>query len=395
MKILLLHDYGTPTGGAELQMLALRRGLRERGHDARLLSSRAQLAPGPNVADYTCFGSTTRLQVLSQTVNPSAYRQLRRALRAFRPDVVHVRMFLWQLSPLILPLLRDVPSIYQVVVFKPICPIGSKLLPDGSPCRYPAGAVCLHTGCMTPQTWAVMMLQRRLWLRWRGVFDRVVTISYAMRERLQAEGIAPVEVIYNGVPERPMRPPLSDPPTIAFAGRLVREKGIDVLLDATARLAPEVPDLRVLIAGAGPERERLAAQIERRGLARRVTLLGHLSRAELESRFDAAWVQAIPSRWEEPFGNVATEAMMRGTAVVASAFGGLAESVADGVTGLLVPPGDVESLTTALRAVLRDRELAERMGRAGRERALTLFSEARCVDHFEQLYREISAPRTS
>jgi glycosyltransferase involved in cell wall biosynthesis len=393
MKILLLHDYGTPTGGAELQMLALRLGLRERGHDVRLLSSRAQLAPGPNVADYTCFGSTTRVQVLSQTANVSAYWQLRRALREFRPDVVHVRMFLWQLSPLILPLLMDVPSVYQVAVFKPICPIGSKLLPDGSPCHYPAGRICLRTGCMTHQTWTAMMVQRHLWLRWRRAFDRIVTISRAMQERLEAEGIAPVEVIYNGVPERPMRPPLNGPPTIAFAGRLVREKGIDVLLEATARLTPLFPDLRVLIAGAGPERERLMAQIERLRLAQHVTLLGHLSREALESCFDTAWVQAIPSRWEEPFGNVATEAMMRGTAVVASAFGGLAESVADGETGLLAPPGDIDALTTALRTVLNDRDLAERMGSAGRVRAHTLFSEDRCVDQFEQLYREISAPK--
>ena len=71
MKILLLNDLGTATGGAELQMLSLRQNLRSRGHDARLLSSRATpVADTKLLADYSCFGSNTRLQVLTQTVNP-------------------------------------------------------------------------------------------------------------------------------------------------------------------------------------------------------------------------------------------------------------------------------------------------------------------------------------
>ena len=115
MKILLVHDYGTRTGGAELQMLALRKGLRARGHDVRLFSSNVPLAGGTVIADETCYGhSGTRWQAVSQTLNVSAYRRLRALLRTFRPDVVHVRMFLSQLSPLILPLLRNIPAIYHV-----------------------------------------------------------------------------------------------------------------------------------------------------------------------------------------------------------------------------------------------------------------------------------------
>ncbi|QYO65091.1 glycosyltransferase [Leptolyngbya sp. 7M] len=145
MRILLLHDYGTATGGAELQMLSLRRGLRERGHEVRLLTSRAQIvANSPLLADYNCFGTTGKLQVLSQTINPSAYWALRRALEEFQPDVVHVRMFMWQLSPLILPLLKNIPCLYQTAVYKAICPLGTKVLPDGRACSFTAGRACLQ-----------------------------------------------------------------------------------------------------------------------------------------------------------------------------------------------------------------------------------------------------------
>jgi glycosyltransferase involved in cell wall biosynthesis len=393
VRVLLVHDYGTATGGAELQMLALRDGLRARGHDVRLFASRARHVPSEVVADHTCYGTTGRLQVLTQTVNPSAVRQLARVLREFRPDVVHVRMMLWQLSPAILPLLRGVPCLYQAAVYKAVCPRGTKLLPDGTACRDRAGTACLRNGCLTVQSWVPLMLQRALWNRWRGVFDRVVALSTVMRERLEAEGVAPVRVVHNGVPERAARPPLAGPPLAAYAGRLAPEKGVDVLLRAFARAAPSAGDARLLVLGDGPERERLTALAGALGVAGRVEFAGHLTRAAMERRLDAAWVQAVPSLWEEPFGNVTTEAMMRGTAVVASAVGGQRDIVDAPDAGFLVPPADDAALADALARLLGDRAAAERVGAAGRARALARFSEAACLDRFEALYDEIIRDR--
>jgi glycosyltransferase involved in cell wall biosynthesis len=91
-------------------------------------------------------------------------------------------------------------------------------------------------------------------------------------------------------------------------------------------------------------------------------------------------VQAVPSRWEEPFGLVAAEAMMRGTAVVASENGGLAEQVEPGATGYLAPAGDAGALARALERVVRARDLAERMGASARVRALAELTIDRHVD---------------
>jgi glycosyltransferase involved in cell wall biosynthesis len=109
----------------------------------------------------------------------------------------------------------------------------------------------------------------------------------------------------------------------------------------------------------------------------------------MEQRFDQAWVQVVPSRWAEPFGMVAAEAMMRGTAVVASGSGGLLEVVQNGHTGLLVPPESVDSLAQALLTLLRDRPLAETMGQAGRAVALAHFSETVFVDKFIHQYETL------
>lgn len=392
MKILLLNDFGTATGGAELQILSLRQGLRERGHEVRLLSS--SISPVANteiLSDYRCFGTDTKFQVLSQTVNPSAYLCLRQILHEFKPDVVHVRIFMGQLSPLILPLLKDVPCLYQAAMYRAICPTGKKILPNGSPCQDKAGLACLRQGCLTPQSWFVLMIQRQLWQRWQKAFDLVVALSYGMKDKLEAEGIKPVQVVHNGVPERSSRPPLNVPPTVAFAGRLSLEKGISVLLKAFAQVLAQVPDARLLIAGQGNEKTELLSLAEELGISKKIIWLGHLSRTELENHFDSAWVQVVPSLWDEPFGNVTTEAMMRGTAVIASAVGAQPEIVEEGVSGFLVPPNDVAALASALVRLLSDLALAEKIGQAGRQRALNHFSENRRTEHFLELYQKLYA----
>jgi glycosyltransferase involved in cell wall biosynthesis len=298
-------------------------------------------------------------------------------------------MFLTQLSPLIMPLLKEVPSLYHVVWYRPICPLGTKMLPDGTACQRPAGAVCYRNHCLPLRDWLPLMLQMRLWRHWRHVFNLIVANSEAIKRRLVAEDIEPVEVVWNGVPIQPQRPPLTSPPTVAFAGRLVREKGVDVLLQAFAKVVTQIPEARLLLAGEGPEQEHLNRLLADLGLSSSVSTLGHLPRPELEQHFAAAWVQAVPSRWAEPFGIVAAEAMMRGTAVVASSSGGLVDIVRDGETGFRIPPDDASALAEALLRLVRDRELAEQMGRAGREVALAHFSEATFVDRFVELYQTL------
>ncbi|MCS6814573.1 MAG: glycosyltransferase family 4 protein [Cyanobacteria bacterium] len=389
MKILLIHDYAELIGGAEVGALTLRNGFRQRGHDARLFAARTQPNPKTSIADYTCLGTTSRFRGLLQTVNPWAYWRLKQVLADFQPDVVHVRMFLTQLSPLILPLLQPIPSLYHVVWYRPICPRGSKLLPNGTPCQTAAGLACYQNRCLPLQDWLPLMGQMQLWQRWRSAFDCIVANSYAVQQQLLAAGISPVRVIWNGVPVLPARPPLTAPPTIAVAARLVPEKGVDVLLQAVAAISDRIPNLQVLVAGHGPQFPALQQLAHQLGIANQVTLLGHLPRAQVEAHFAKAWVQVVPSRWAEPFGFVAPEAMMRGTAVIASHTGGLAEIVQEGTTGFLVPPGDVDALADALVRVLSDRTLAERLGAHGRERALQHFSESVWIDQFLQLYRTL------
>lgn len=386
MKILLINDYASLVGGAEVIALTLRDGLREYGHDARLFTSRARPDGGPSVADYTCFGTTSGWRTAFQCANVAAWWRLRQVLAEFQPDVVHVMMFLTQLSPLILPLLRSRPSIYQVNWYRPICPRGTKMLPHGTMCTVPAGIVCLQAGCVVTQDWPLVMAQMGLWQCWQSAFDLIVPISETVRRRLSAHGIqATAPPLIGTVPRSPRRP-LADPPLVACAARLTPEKGVDVLLRAFATVHGHQPKARLVIAGDGPERNHLESLAVTLGLGAAVRFLGHLSRTEMEKALETAWVQVVPSRWSEPYGIVALEAMMRGTAVIASGEGGLAEIVQPGQTGLLVPPGDHIALGETLLTLVNDRKLAERMGRASHTVALARYTIQASVEYWLPIY---------
>lgn len=388
MRILLVNDYAEAAGGAERVTDMLREGLRDRGHDARLLASTASTAGGRGRADYPCFGTTSGLRTLVRTINPDAAWALRRAMADLQPDVVHVRMFLTQLSPAILPLLRHVPALYHAVWYESICPKGTKQLPDGSACHHPAGTACRRERCLSRRAWAPLIAQQRAW-RLLDPFDAVVANSEHTRRRLLAAGVDATEVIPNGVPDAPQRPQLGDTPVAAYAGRLVAEKGVDVLIRAFGAARAAVPSAQLWIFGDGRERHRLELLAGERAVAGAVRFFGHLDAAELERRLREVWVQVTPSVWEEPFGLAAAEALSRGTAVVASDAGGLPEVLADGA-GRLVTAGEERPLADALVDLLGDRERAEACGARGREKAGERLSADRFVERFLSLYKRVT-----
>ena len=392
MRILLISDYATPTGGAEHVMLGLRTALRERGHEVRFLASTARPLGQESQADYHCFGLMSKARGLVQVWNPSAYRQLKSILEEFQPDVVHVRLFLSQISPSILPLLRHVPTIFHAAWYRTICPLGTKLLPDGQDCHEAAGLACVRHQCIPFYTLPTVTLQ--MWLTRRGwpAFDHVVANSHATRQVLEEQGVPVDQVIWNGVVSSPQGQPDPRFPIVAFAGRLVWEKGTDLLIQAFARILPDIPHARLWIAGDGPERANLETLATQLGIEASVDFLGMLPRDEMNRRFGVAWVQAVPSRWREPFGLVAAEALMRGTPALVSDSGGLAEIVEHGVTGCRTPSGDLPALTETLRNMLRDPVRLRQMGLRARAFALQNLDQRIFVDHFIDLYQALQTP---
>ena len=150
---------------------------------------------------------------------------------------------------------------------------------------------------------------------------------------------------------------------VGYAGRLADHKGVDVLLEAVARMASAT----LVVAGSGPSERALRRRAERPDLARRVTFTGSLTGPELAYFYRSVDVLAVPSRttptWVEQFGRVAVEAMAQGTPVVATTSGALPDVV--GGAGLLVPPDDAPALRQALTELLDDPALRAHCREAG------------------------------
>ena len=188
----------------------------------------------------------------------------------------------------------------------------------------------------------------------------VIAVSESLAAEARELGARDVRVIPNGVDVPSSVGEEADPPEVLFVGRLSAEKGIEDLVAAAN-------GLNLVVVGDGPLRDRVPAA------------LGFVPREEVERRYERAAVVACPSH-REGFGLACAEAMAHGRPVVASAVGGLRELVADGETGLLVPPGDRAALRDAVRSLLADPERRRRMGAAGRERIAALCGWDRVVD---------------
>ena len=236
----------------------------------------------------------------------------------------------------------------------------------------------------------------------------VIAVSEGMRADVlsayPAVDPAKVHVIYNGIDSEQYAPdPATDvverygvdltKPSVVFVGRITRQKGVPVLLRAAAHLDPEVQ--LVLCAGA-PDTPELGAEVAglveelRKTRTGVIWLSGMLSKREVIQLLSHSTLFACPSVYE-PLGIVNLEAMACGTAVVASKTGGIPEVLADGETGLLVPPDEPEPLAEAINSLTREPDRAAAMGRAGRERAQTLFDWGRIARQTADLYESVVA----
>jgi glycosyltransferase involved in cell wall biosynthesis len=169
-------------------------------------------------------------------------------------------------------------------------------------------------------------------------------------------------------------------------GRLRRQKGHDVAMRAFAEIAREEPRARLLVAGDGPERRALESLRAKLGLADRVAMLG--TREDVPRLFSASDLVVAASRWEG-FGLAVAEAMAAGVPVVATNVDSFPEILEDGVSGILVPPGDPPALARAALRVLRDEALARRLAGKARERVRRDFTVERMIRAHEEIYEGV------
>jgi glycosyltransferase involved in cell wall biosynthesis len=208
-----------------------------------------------------------------------------------------------------------------------------------------------------------------------------------------------VEVIPYAVdlpaPSRTALPRAAGGCAVLFVGRLAERKGVRYLIDAIADL-PATLQPHLTIIGDGPERQALEAQTQARGAAGRVTFLGWVTPEQLDAAYAATSVFVLPAVVDargdtEGLGMVLLEAMTYRVPVISTPLGGVTDIVQNDETGLLVPPNDASALAAAITRIATDPALAERLGAAGRDYAVSHFSWAAVLSQWRALYAGVLA----
>jgi glycosyltransferase involved in cell wall biosynthesis len=302
-----------------------------------------------------------------ETVDFGASRSVRplwRVLHQVRPDVVHVHT----------------PSTSGL----------TKLALAARLARVQVVVVTLHQVAPDVLAWRNRVVNRV----GQFLIDTTVAVSTGVADtQSRRAGLSRrrIEVVRNGVPDAPLVAPEDDVVSrkageiwAGYFGRLAEEKGIDTLVDATARVRRAGDDLRLLIVGDGYELAALQSQARAAGCADAVVFTGY--RSDARTLMTAVDIVVHPPRFEG-FGLVVAEAMAAARPVVATnVAGGIPEMVDDGRTGLLVPYGDAEAMAGALGRLCRDRRLRDELGRAGRARYLDGFTVQEMTARTLRLY---------
>jgi glycosyltransferase involved in cell wall biosynthesis len=300
--------------------------------------------------------------------------QFRRRLLALRPDIVHVHL---EYSTLVGALaVQSLPSPWPILV--------------ASVANDPYRQSPFHR-----------LAGRRL----APSFDVHITHSRGIQDSVRrAYGRRPRRVarVNLGIDLRRFDRSLANPERVAeyrrgagrvvgTIGRLVPQKAMHVLLDATPALLRAHPDTRVLVVGDGPLRGALEAQARRLGIRDAVVFVGY--QEDVVSAYAAMDVFVLPSR-DEGFGLVFLEAMAMGVPVVGTRVIGSEDAVDDGVTGLLVPYQNAPALAEAVRAMLEQPGLAQRFRETAAERVRAVYSRERFAVQVEAIYRELVEARS-
>ncbi len=345
MKILVVNwqDRLNPqAGGAEIHLHEIFSRLAGEGHDITLLVSGFPGAPPSEQLDGMAVHRTGRRLTFGLHVPGYFKRHLaHRGFDVVVEDLNKIPVFMpfWTRQPVVLL----VHHLFGATAFREA--------------SFPVAAI----------TWG---LERPLPLVYGNC--SVVAVSVSTAEDLRARGLDREEIalVPNGVDLKRYAPgpetERAPDPTLLYLGRLKRYKGVELILRAVARLKDEGHlRLRFLVAGKGDHREALEAERDRLDLGDTVDFLGYVSEDEKIRLFRTCWIHVLTSP-KEGWGISTLEAAACGTPTLASDSPGLRDAVVDGVTGRLVPHGNLEALARALADLVRDGDGRKAMGREAR-----------------------------
>lgn len=387
----LERDVCAPRGGGlAVYLVETINGLRASGMDVAAVEFDPD-APGEQRLGEHCH----RVRGFRFRFRPDTVDAFRKILEAEAPDVVHLHGLFYEMHPRVMDLLRGCRVVCTVHDVGPVCFRGTRLNRARRVCHKRAGLGCVACGCYVPGRKesfgadVLRVLQQRRFLSGFRRADRVVAPSGYVRQALVENGLAHerIDVIPLFTRFDVSDGGDDDSTEVLFVGRLEPDKGAEQFIEALAAIRDE--RWTATLVGDGSTRAAVEHLASRAGLGDRVRFAGSATAEELRVHYRRCSFVVFSSLLPESFGLVGVEAMSFGKPVVAFESGGVTQWLDDGVTGLIVPHGDVAQLAANVRRLLRGRAERQRFAENARRAVREKYTLARHLEQVRALYDRV------
>lgn len=421
MKIILVNKFHYLKGGSETYYFGLAEGLKAAGHEVHFFAMEGDKNLPCEDADLFVSakdynGPSSLTQKVSAAASLIYSNEAKEKFQALcervQPDVVHMNLVHRQITLSILdaPYLKEhgVPVLFTAHDYILVCPNYLMLDGRGSVCDACLGgkfSSCLKRKCVKGSTAkSAMAFAEAEYLRLSHAYnkiDKIVCPSSFMAQKTIEGGLESNRVSHmtNFCSAETLEQAHSDfdgtdykSPYLLFFGRLSKEKGVDLLIDAFASIEDMIPDWRLVIVGDGPEREALAQRVENLSCKDRIEFAGYQTGAPLQKYVERASLAIACSRCRENMPYSIVEAFASGTPIVGARIGGIPELVREGETGFACEPDDSHSLADAIiRGVkfIGDKDTYRDMQQKCRDYVLNNCDQSKYIEQLTGLYQEL------
>lgn len=401
LRILLCHNLYQITGGAEFFFHEVGRVLKENGHDVAFFSAKDEFSSDrewdkyfPEVTSYASGSLASQIVAFpSMIYNRRAKENMARLIDDFKPDLIHAFAIYVKLTPAILDAAREagVPVVMSCNDYKHICP-NYKLFHHGHVCEACKGGKfyqamvnrCCHGSLAYSAASSIEAYAHNAMDIYRKNVHTFLFASEFMAHKTEefwGKETFRWKMLRNPFDAKKIEYSKISENYILYFGRLIDEKGVNVLLDAMALL----PDIKLIIVGDGPDRTVLEQHAQKLNL-KQAEFVGAKWGDKLDQILQGCRFVVVPSLWHENFPYVILQSFAMGKPVIGSNRGGITELVAHGERGLVYAANDAAALADAMRLLMADSDRAKQMGMAAKRYVDAEFNDEHFYANLMQIY---------
>jgi glycosyltransferase involved in cell wall biosynthesis len=384
MRVLLVHNFYRDAGGEDTVFVNERRMLSEHGHEVEVFTRSSAEVRGPLARARAGLGLIFSF---------STRRRLRKHIKAFRPDVVHVHNFFPLLTPSVFYACGDegVPVVFTLHNYRILCPTSTLYFAGAEELRSLSGSTfwainkpVYRSSRLATLALCLMIEFHKRVGTWKHRVTRFVALTETARQVFAAAGLPPDRIAVKGNHSpfslEHSSVPIIRRPRALYVGRLSEEKGIDCLLNAWKDL-----EIDLDLVGDGP-----MMNVAQAAKSKRIQIHGRLPTADVRRLMGEASTLILPSVCHEMFPMVLLEAFSARLPIVASRIGASRSLIENGVTGMLFEPGNASDLQDKVRWVMENPHLAQDMAESAHRRA-DAFSPRQSYERLISIYEEAIA----